>query len=68
VSWLSNTAQNINLRTLGKLGIGNYIIQTNSMYWGVQTGISSNNESFDVENVYTAGNSTEAFLGTDANL
>lgn len=68
VNWLSNTAQNINLRTLSKLGIGNFIIRTNSMYWGVQTGISLNNESFDVENVNTSNNSAEAFLGTEANL
>lgn len=68
VNWLSNTAQNINLRTLSKLGIGNYIIRTNSLYWGVQTGFSFNNESFDVENVNTSNNSAEAFLGTEANL
>lgn len=68
VNWLSNTAQNINLRTLGKLGIGNYIIQTNSMYWAVQTGLSLNSESFNVENLDTTNTSTEAFLGTEANL
>lgn len=68
VNWLSNTAQNINLRTLGKLGIGNYIVQTNSMYWGMQTGISLNSERFNVENLDTSNTSAEAFLGTEANL
>lgn len=68
VNWLSNTAQNIDLRTVSKAGLGKYIIQTNSLYWGLQTGISFNNESFSVEGQNTYNNSSEAFLGTEVNL
>lgn len=67
-SWLSNTEQNLNLRTLGKLGAGRYLIQTNSTYWGLQLGVSYNNENFDVEGVEQSNNSAEAFLGTELNL
>lgn len=68
VSWLSNTEQNINLRTLGKLGIGKYITQTNSAYWAVHAGASYNNESFTGDNLDKDKNSAEAFLATELNL
>lgn len=68
ISWLSNTEQNIKLRTLAKLGIGKYLIQTNSLYWGIQAGASYNNESFSVEQGETNNNSGEAFFGTELNL
>ena len=68
VNLLSNTAQNINLRSLGKLGLGKYLIQTNDRYWGLQTGISFNNESFSTESGNISNNSTEAFLGTEVNF
>lgn len=68
VNWLSNTAQNINLRTLTKLGIGRYMIRTNTMYWAFQTGVSFNNESFNINDDITYNNSAEAYLGTEANL
>jgi hypothetical protein len=68
VNLLSNTAQNINLRSLGKLGLGKYLIQSNDRYWGLQTGISFNNESFSTETGNTSNNSTEAFLGTEVNF
>lgn len=69
VSWLSNTEQNIELRTLGKIGIGKYIVQTNSVYWGLQAGVTYNNESFNsqmTEN--TSQNSAEGFIGSELNL
>ena len=68
VNLLSNTSQNINLRTLGKFGLGKYLIRTNDRYWGLQAGISFNNESFSTETGNTSNNSTEAFLGTEVNL
>lgn len=68
VNLLSNTAQNINLRSLGKLGLGKYLIQTNDRYWGLQTGISFNNESFNTETGNKSNNSTEAFFGTEINF
>jgi hypothetical protein len=68
INWLSNTAQNINLRTVSKLGVGRYIVNSNRLYWGFKTGLSFNNESFDFENTITTNNSWEAFFGTEANL
>ncbi|SDQ54353.1 DUF481 domain-containing protein [Flagellimonas zhangzhouensis] len=68
VSWLSNTEQNINLRTLGRVGLGKYLVQTNSFYWGLQGGASFNNENFSVDGNDITNNSTEAFLGSELNL
>ncbi|MFD0931253.1 DUF481 domain-containing protein [Psychroflexus salinarum] len=68
VNWLSNTAQNIDLRTLSKLGFGRYLIRTNSLYWGLQTGVSFNQENFSSESLSNSRSSSEAFLGTEANL
>jgi len=67
VNWLSNTEQNIDLRTVTKLGMGKFIKRTNQWYWGVQAGISYNNESFTDPQIPTQ-NSAEGFLGSEANL
>src|SRR5690625_2413534 len=68
VSWLSNTEQNLSLRTLGRLGAGKYIAQTNVAYWAIHAGISYNNESFRVHDVNKDTNSAEGFLATELNL
>ncbi|WP_121667328.1 DUF481 domain-containing protein [Mesonia aquimarina] len=68
VSWLSNTEQNIDLRTLGKLGMGKFLVRTNQVYWGVQAGASFNNETFGVNGQKTYNNSGEGFVGTELNL
>lgn len=68
VSFLSNTEQNINLRTLAKLGMGKYILRSNKMYWAVQSGVSYNNESFRVSGSDGNNNSGEGFLGTELNI
>lgn len=68
VSWLSNTEQNIRLRTLGRLGVGKYISQTNSAYWAVHSGVSYNNESFRVHDVNKDNHSAEGFLATELSL
>lgn len=68
LSWLSNTEQNLSLRTLGRLGVGKYIAQTNSSYWAIQAGASYNNESFRINDVNKDNNSAEGFLGTELNL
>lgn len=67
VNWLSNTEQDIQLRTVSKLGMGKFLMRTNELYWGVQAGISYNNESFSKSDTETM-NSAEGFLGTEANL
>lgn len=68
VSWLSNTEQNIRLRTLARLGVGKYILQTNSAYWAVHSGVTYNNESFRVHDVNKDNNSAEGFIATELNL
>ncbi len=67
VNWLSNTEQNIKLRTVTRLGVGKYFKRTNRMYIGVQAGASYNNESFTTERV-SSQNSLEGFIGSELNL
>ena len=66
VTFLSNTEQALDLRSVGKLGAGIYLIQTNKTYWTTGAGLSFNNESFTNE---THGrNSLEAYAGTELNM
>jgi len=67
VNWLSNTEQNIDLRTVYKLGMGKFLKRTNQWFWGVQAGISYNNETYSDSDLGPQ-NSAEGFLGTEANL
>ncbi|MEM9672555.1 MAG: DUF481 domain-containing protein [Cyclobacteriaceae bacterium] len=66
VSWLSNTEQSLGLRTISKIGLGRYIIQTNQTYWGLQGGASFNNERFTNET--NTRQSGEGFFGTELNM
>lgn len=66
LSWLSNTEQNLALRTTSKLGLGRYLIHTNQTYWGVQGGVSFNDESFSNET--SSRRSGEGFVGTELNM
>ena len=52
VSLLSNTEQLLDLRAIVSMGVGNYIVNTNNMYWGVLTGLSYNNEQFSNDNMF----------------
>ncbi len=65
LSFLSNTEQKIDLRTLGKIGIGNYIIHTNYSYWGFTGGATYNKENYSEA---ADRESWEGFLGTELNL
>lgn len=67
INWLSNTEQNINLRTVAKLGMGKFLKRTNHLYWGVQAGISYNNERFTNSNLGSQ-NSAEGFFSSELNL
>ncbi|QHI39289.1 hypothetical protein IMCC3317_46990 [Kordia antarctica] len=67
VNWLSNTEQNIKLRTVSKLGIGKFIKRTNALHWGIQVGASYNNESF-TDATISSQNSLEGFIGSELNL
>lgn len=66
VSLLSNTEQLLDLRTVVSMGVGNYLVNTNKLYWGVLTGLSYNNENFssDAED----RSSLEGILGTELNM
>lgn len=66
VNWLSNTEQNLKLRTVSKLGIGKFISRTNTLYWGIQAGASYNNENFTKDT--NSQNSLEGFIGSELNM
>ncbi len=68
VSWLSNTEQDIKLRTLGKIGVGKLLAQSKKLYWGLQAGATYNNETYNTTTGTSSQNSAEAFLGTELNL
>lgn len=67
INLLSNTEQNIELRTVTRFGIGKYIKRTNKMYLGTQLGVSYNNESF-TDRTTSSQNSLEGFIATELNL
>lgn len=67
INWLSNTEQNIKLRTVTRVGMGKYITRNNQMYWGVQAGTSYNNESFSGPDA-SSQNSLEGFVGSEFNM
>jgi len=66
-SFLQNDEQKLELRSNPKVGIGNYVIQTNYVYLGLQGGAAWNNETYTdatIEDRSTA----EAYLGAELNL
>jgi hypothetical protein len=65
LTFLSNTEQKIDLRTIGKLGVGNYIIHTNHSYWGLAGGVSYNKEDYSEA---VDRKSWEGYFGTELNL
>ncbi len=65
ITFLSNTEQQLDLRMLEKLGVGNYLHHSNHSYWGVAGGFTYNSERY----ANTAPRKTwEAYLGTELNL
>lgn len=73
ITFLSNTEQDLELRTNGKLGLGKYLIHTNQAYWGFNGGLSYNNEDFkltasDASDSLYGRKSFEGFLRTEVNL
>ena len=66
VSLLSNTDQKLDLRMNAQLGLGRFIIRTNSSYWGINLGANRNVERYSGE---TADRNTwEGYLGSELNL
>jgi hypothetical protein len=66
VDFLSNTEQNLKLRTTLKLGAGKYVIHTNSVYWAFIGGVNLNSENYSIES--TDRTSMEGFFGTELNM
>lgn len=66
LDFLSNTEQNLKLRTTVKLGAGKYIIHTNSVYWAALGGVNLNSERYSVES--SDRTSMESFFGTEFNM
>ena len=46
LNFLSNSEQNLELRTTGSVGAGYYLVRTNSMIWNSFLGVAINNEQF----------------------
>jgi len=67
LNFLSNTEQQIDLRTTGKLGMGKYIIHTNKSYWGFSLGGNYNSEKY-MDASTPDRKSWEGFLGTELNM
>lgn len=72
VDFLSNTEQQLDLRTTGKVGLGKFVIHTNYTYWGFSLGANYNNETYYAANDTVPASpdrkSWEGFLGTELNL
>ena len=66
-NFLQNDEQKLKLRSTPKTGIGNYIIQTNSLYWGLYGGAAWNNETY-TDPAISARSDVEANIGTELNL
>lgn len=67
LDFASNNEQQIKLRSTAKLGIGNYIINSNKVYWGFSAGANFNKEDYSgSEN--SDRQSWEGFAGTELNF
>lgn len=66
VSGLSNTEQKLDLRMNMQLGVGNFLVQTNSMSFGTKLGFNRNYENYSNES--DERQSWEAYFGTEVNL
>jgi hypothetical protein len=66
-SFLQNDEQKLELRSTPKAGIGNFIIQTNHMYWSLFIGMAWNNESYTDPTIPNRSDA-EANIGTELNL
>lgn len=65
-TYLSNTEQKIDVRTLVKLGLGKFLLHRNKAYWGFSAGANYNFEKYFDESADRK--SWEGFIGTELNL
>lgn len=66
VSFLSNTEQKLDLRSNAQLGMGLFLIRTNSAYWGGKLGANRNIERYS--NKTEDRDTWEVYFGTELNL
>ena len=66
LDFVTNNEQQIKLRSTAKLGIGNYIINNNKVYWGFSAGANFNKEEYKASE--DDKNSWEGFAGTELNF
>jgi len=66
VSYLSNTEQSIASRINAQIGAGRFLVQNNSMDWGLKLGVNRNIEKYSNET--EDRESWEGFIGTDYNV
>ncbi len=66
-SFLQNDEQKLKLRSNPKVGIGNYVLQTNHAYLDLQGGAAWNNETYTDATIEDRSNA-EAYLGAELNL
>lgn len=67
LNFLSNTEQKLALRSTGQVGMGKYVIHTNSTYWGFMLGVNYNIEDYYTDSI-PRRNSWEGMIGTELNL
>ncbi|NOX18585.1 MAG: DUF481 domain-containing protein [Chlorobi bacterium] len=65
--FLQNEEQKLKLRTTPKIGLGNYIFQSNRAYLSVAGGIALNIETYIDPNI-TGRNNAEGFLTSELNM
>jgi hypothetical protein len=67
VSFLQNDEQKLKLRSTPKVGIGNYVVQTNHLYWSLYLGMALNNETYTDPTIPDRSDA-EVNIGTELNL
>jgi hypothetical protein len=67
VNFLQNDEQKLKLRSTPKVGVGNYIVKTNQMYWSLFIGASWNNENYTDPTIPNRRDA-EANIGSEVKL
>lgn len=76
IDLLSNTEQSLDMRATAKLGAGNFLKRSNSMYWLVTAGVAFTSETYSPvlnpdDGTFTTAqdrSSMEGFIGSELNL
>jgi len=68
LNFLSNTEQLLELRSTFQLGMGKFIVHTNSINWGFGAGANLNEERFTPESTTPDRESWEAFFGSQLDM